>query len=227
MPSVPGWRWLDIRGLAESLLGERKNWPGATVSRVVYCTARVDKSDNSSAHDDQDVYLRALKATGSVDHIEYGQYTNRVKALPLAVKGGSDRQVLVHFGWPVMVNDAAGRRVPNATIMVSVACRGEKGSDVNVATHLLSDVLLDEVDAALVISNDSDLKLSVHQARTRVPVGVVNPSVNRLAGALHGDAQTGVGRHFWRQGTLPAISCQTRLAGTCRQADGDRLSFKA
>jgi hypothetical protein len=36
--------------------------------------------------------------------------------------------------------------------MVSVAHRDEKGSDVNVAAHLLLDVLLDEVDAALRFS---------------------------------------------------------------------------
>lgn len=196
---APGWRWLDIRALAEALLGERKNWPGAKISRIVYCTARVDKADNGSAHIDQDVYLRALAATRSVDHIEYGHYTNRVKTLPLALKGHNGRPVLARPGWPVMVNDDVGHRMQNATFMVSVACREEKGSDVNVATHLLSDVLLNEVDAAVVISNDSDLQLPISWARVRVPVGVVNPSVNPMAGALRGDAQTGAGCHFWRQ----------------------------
>lgn len=198
-PSAPGWRWLDIRALAEALLGERKNWPNARINRIVYCTARVDKSDNSSAHVDQDVYLRALAAIQSVDHIEFGHYTNRVKTLPLALKGRNDRPVLARPGWPIMVNDDAGHRMQNATFMASVACREEKGSDVNVATHLLSDVLLNEVDAVLVISNDSDLQLPISMARVRVPVGVVNPSVNLTAGALRGDAQTGAGRHFWRQ----------------------------
>jgi hypothetical protein len=198
-PSAPGWRWLDIRALAETLVGERKNWPGARINRIVYCTARINSSDNNSAHHDQDIYLRALKATGSVDHIEYGHYTNRVKTLPLARKDRNDRPVLTHPDWPVMVNDGTGHRIPNATFMVSVACREEKGSDVNVATHLLSDVLLDEVDAALVISNDSDLQLPISRARTRVPAGLINPSVNPMAGALRGDAQAGAGRHFWRQ----------------------------
>lgn len=197
-PSAPGWRWLNIRALAEALLRERKNWPSARINRIVYCTAQVDKTDNNSAHDDQDIYLRALEATRSVDHIEYGHYKNRVKTLPLARKDRDDRPILAHPDWPVMVNDA-GRRIPNATFMVSVACREEKGSDVNVATHLVSDILLKDVDAALVISNDSDLKLPINRARTRVPVGLVNPSVNPMAGALRGDAQAGAGRHFWRQ----------------------------
>lgn len=198
-PSAPGWRWLDIRVLADTLIAERKNWQGARIDRVVYCTARVDASDNRSAHDDQGIYIRALWATGSVDHIEYGRYVARVRSLPLAVKGHNDRPVLTRPNWPVMINDEAGQRVPNAVFMASVLCREEKGSDVNVATHLLSDVLMDEIDAAVVISNDSDLQLPVRQARMRVPVGVVNPSVNRMAGALRGDATTGAGRHFWRQ----------------------------
>lgn len=60
--------------------------------------------------------------------------------------------------------------------MVSVARREEKGSDVNVASHLLIDIFEQRVDAAVVISNDSDLALPVRHARQRVPVGLVNPT---------------------------------------------------
>ena len=40
------------------------------------------------------------------------------------------------------------------------------------------------VDGALVISSGSDLRLPVEQARRHVPVGIVNPSRNYLAGDL-------------------------------------------
>jgi hypothetical protein len=83
--------------------------------------------------------------------------------------------------------------------MVSYAHREEKGSDVNVASHLLVDVLTGSVDAAVVISNDSDLRFPVQFARSHVPLGVVNPSRNHLAGALRGQGSDGVGRHWWRQ----------------------------
>ena len=53
------------------------------------------------------------------------------------------------------------------------------------------------VDGALVISNDSDLRFPVKQARLHVPVGVVNPSRNYLAGDLRGAATAGAGRHWW------------------------------
>ena len=54
--------------------------------------------------------------------------------------------------------------------------------------HLLLDVLRGAVDGALVISNDSDLRFPVEQARQHVPIGVINPSRNYLAGDLCGTA---------------------------------------
>ncbi len=65
---MAGWRWLDLRSLTSSLAG----WPGAQLSRVVYCTAPISGADNPSGAAGQDVYLKALRASGSVDHIEYG-----------------------------------------------------------------------------------------------------------------------------------------------------------
>ncbi len=83
--------------------------------------------------------------------------------------------------------------------MVSYAHRGEKGSDVNVAAHLLRDILGGQIDAAIVISNDSDLRLPIAEARQRIPIGTVNPSKSMLAGDLRGNPTDGVGGHWWRQ----------------------------
>ena len=194
---TPGWRWLDLRALAADLTGRRTSWKGARVERVVYCTARIDAAANPSGHADQDVYLKALLAASSVDHIEYGTYVARVKNAPLAVKDPQGRPQLVAPAWPVMIQDGRGEPVGEAVFMVSYAKREEKGSDVNVAAHLLLDVLGNAVDGALVISNDSDLRFPVEQARQHVPVGVVNPSRNYLAGDLRGTPATGAGGHWW------------------------------
>lgn len=196
-----GWRWLDIRALSQRLVSRASRWQGAVISRVVYCTAVIDAATNPSGYNDQDIYLRALTTANSVDHIAYGSYVARVTYAPLAVKAASRSggPQLVHPQWPVMVQDANGNPVPGATFMVSYAHREEKGSDVNVAAHLLVDVLTGVVDAAVVISNDSDLEFPVSYARTRVPVGLVNPSGNYLAGALRGQRSDGVGSHWWRQ----------------------------
>jgi hypothetical protein len=83
--------------------------------------------------------------------------------------------------------------------MVSYAKREEKGSDVNVASHLLLDALRGAVDAAVVISNDSDLKLPVREARRIMPLGTVNPADRYTAGALSGSPGEGVGGHWWYQ----------------------------
>ncbi|MZD07905.1 NYN domain-containing protein [Streptomyces sp. SID5785] len=195
---VAGWRWLDIRGLATTLVGQRADWPGAGVARIVYCTARIDATTNASGHRDQDIYLKALAAAGSVDQIEYGKYVYRVKQAPLATKDSHGRPQLVTPQWPIMVQNG-GAPCNSAVFMASFANREEKGSDVNVATHLLIDVLTQTVDAAVVISNDSDLSFPLREARKRVPVGVVNPSRSYLAGDLRGAASEGVGRHWWRQ----------------------------
>jgi hypothetical protein len=61
------------------------------------------------------------------------------------------------------------------------------------------DVLQEDIDAAVVISNDSDLRFPLQQVRQRVPTGTVNPSPTHLAGALRGNAVGGAGRHWWRQ----------------------------
>jgi len=194
---APGWRWVDLRALAGSLFPP--SWASASVFRVVYCTARIDATENPSGHADQDTYLSALKESGNVDVIEYGYYVSRVKRAPLAKPDKAGRPILTRSSWPVMIRDSSDADVPDASFMVSHARREEKASDVNVAAHLLLDALQADVDAAIVISNDSDLRFPVREARKRLPVGTVNPSGSYLAGALKGSPSDGVGGHWWRQ----------------------------
>jgi hypothetical protein len=196
-----GWRWLDVRGLATDLVGRRQAWTaaGAHVHRIIYCTARIHGTSNPTGQQEQDVYLKALTASGSVDHIEYGHYVDRVKSAPLATRDASGHAVLAVPQWPVMIQDAAGSPMIGARFMVSYAHREEKGSDVNVGAHLLLDILQGDIEAAIVVSNDSDLRFPVQQARARVPVGTVNPHRRQLAGALRGTPADGVGGHWWLQ----------------------------
>ncbi|KQR17863.1 NYN domain-containing protein [Cellulomonas sp. Leaf334] len=194
-----GWRWLDVRALADRIVAANSGWTGATVTRVVYCTARISGADNPVGQREQDAYLRALKATRSADEIAMGVYVTRVTTAPLATKDAKSRPVITHPNWPVMVKDSTGARVSDAVFMVSVARREEKGSDVNVASHLLIDVLTGAIDAAVVISNDSDLEFPIAHARGIVPVGLVNPQRGFPAGRLNGDPNSGAGSHWWFQ----------------------------
>lgn len=197
--ATQGWRWLDLRSLVVDLIGRRRNWVDAEIERIIYCTAFIDGRTNPDGRRDQDIYIRALTGSGSVDHVELGKYVSRVKMAPLATRDSKGRPVLTTSAWPVMITDANQKPVHDAQFMVSYAHREEKGSDVNVAAWLLTDVLLDRVDAAVVISNDSDLRLPIDQARERVPVGLVNPTTAHLAGDLRGGQDDGVGRHWWHQ----------------------------
>ncbi len=197
--STAGWRWLDIRKLAENLVRDWSGWVNSSVERVVYCTARINGGGNPGGQRDQDVYLRALKAFGSADELAMGNYVARTATAPLAVADRKKRPVLTRPAWPIMIQNGSGGDEPNSIFMVSVARREEKGSDVNVASHLLLDVLDSRVDAAIVISNDSDLAFPVKEMRGRVPIGLVNPTAGFPAGKMNGAASDGVGQHWWYQ----------------------------
>ncbi|WP_440714212.1 NYN domain-containing protein [Gordonia sp. FQ] len=192
--STPGWRWLDVRGLASELCG----WDGAEISRVVYCTAKVDAKDDYGAHSDQNVYLRALRAHGSIDVLELGRYVAWPKIAPLAKEANSGRAEIIRPGGHTLPPGLPIWQKEDGTMYLArVRMREEKGSDVNVAAHLLADVLSGEVNAAIVISNDSDLALPLRIVRALVPLGTVNPGTKQLAGALRGSASEGPGRHWW------------------------------
>jgi len=138
---LPGWKWLNLRQLSQDILAAQSGWTDPRADRVVYCTARIRGANNQSGSRDQDTYLRALRAHSAVDVIEYGTYVTRVATNPLATRDRKGRPVLVRPDWPVMVQNDVGQPMPGARFMVSVARREEKGSDVNVAAHLLVDVL--------------------------------------------------------------------------------------
>ena len=197
----PGWRWLDLRKLSQRLLDGRPAWlaRGATLQRIVYCTAFIAGSYNAEGRRKQDRYIAALRQQGSFDVFEKGRFVSRLKTAPLATKGPGGKPVLTTSGWPVMVRDSEGNDVPDAVFIASHQHWEEKSTDVNVASHLLLDVVGGQVDAAIIISNDSDLRLPIRESRLRVPVGMVNPSSSQLAGDLRGEASHGAGGHWWYQ----------------------------
>jgi hypothetical protein len=198
----PGWKWLDFRALAQTLANDE--WPGDThtIERVVYCTASVKPTAmDPDLPKRQQIFINALRKSGSVDWVEYGTFLDKVKTRPLALRDKKGRPVLVRPQVPVLVKDGSDNRVSDAVFMVTVADREEKGSDVNVGTHLLLDALTSppNIDAAIVISNDSDLKLPVASVRQLMPLGIVNPGRGFTAGALQHDPTKCVPGQWERQ----------------------------
>lgn len=187
-----GWKWLDIRALLSTLASGR--WGAAvSVDRVVYCTAPLKPDPmNPDQVARQRRYIGALRAHRSIDHLEEGRFIEKVKIRPLALRGRrGGKPKLVKPQLPVYVKDGA-TQMPDASFFVSVADREEKGSDVNVASHLLLDALNERMQAAIVLSNDSDLALPVREVRRLMPLGIVNPGRGYTAGALEHDPDDSV-----------------------------------
>jgi hypothetical protein len=63
--------------------------------------------------------------------------------------------------------------------MVKIHKIEEKGSDVNLASHLVRDALTGQFEQALVISNDTDLVEPIRIAAAKAPVGIVAPRRHR------------------------------------------------
>ena len=78
----------------------------------------------------------------------------------------------------------------------------EKGSDVNLASHLVRDAYQQAFQVAVLITNDSDLAEPVRIVRQELnlPVGVLNPH------------QHHVDRTFHELPTLPAPRPSSRLS---------------
>jgi hypothetical protein len=127
--------------------------PKDRINHIRYFTATVSaRPDNPDAPQRQQVYLRALETIPGLS-IHYGHYLTHVTRMPLANP------------------PQRGART------VEVVKTEEKGSDVNLATYLLLDAFQRDCKVAVVISNDSDLKLPIEIAQTDlgIRVGVVNP----------------------------------------------------
>lgn len=125
--------------------------PRHQVVRIHYYTARVSAwPSDPDKPTRQQLYLRAL-ATVSNLQITYGEFLSHVVKMPLAA---------------------------DPTQRVEVIRTSEKGSDVNLATHLLYEGMRGEFEAAAVLSNDSDLSEPVRivAQELRKPVGILCPS---------------------------------------------------
>ncbi len=118
---------------------------------VKYFTARVlPRSDNPGQPLRQEIYLRALRSLGA--KCIFGRYLSH----------------------EVMMRAADPTAGPP---FVRVIKTEEKGSDVNIAAHMLLDAFRNEYDCAVLVSGDSDLKTPVEMVRHDFSktVGVINP----------------------------------------------------
>lgn len=149
------YRWVDLEALCRCYIK-----PGFEFVGAKYFTAKLkDRPENPGQGERQRRYLRALKTLPNVE-IFYGQFLVRTAIRQL--------------------EKLPKRRRRGDIGLRSVWIHEEKGSDVNLATHLIADGFRARYDLAVVISNDSDLKMPVEFVRDAFnPVGIINPHGDR------------------------------------------------
>lgn len=183
-PLVNGWKWLDLRSLAKRVVSANSGWPEDADFKVVYATSEVTDSPASLAR--QQKYILALRAYGSVDNVLYGTFRSAVRESPVALRGSASAAPLQFSADPLPAAHWTHFEAETSHLLVSHRRRDEKGSDVNLATSLVVDALTRQIDAAVLVSNDSDFELPLSTVRQFIPVGVVNPRGNYTAGRLRG-----------------------------------------
>ena len=125
--------------------------PMHNILGIKYFTAVVGARPSDPAKPQrQATYFRALRTIPNLT-IHQGQFRTRQIKLPLSNT--------------------------NPARMVYVDKTEEKGSDVNLASHLLMDGFRNAYELGIVISNDSDLETPVRIVRDelRLQIGVLNP----------------------------------------------------
>jgi uncharacterized LabA/DUF88 family protein len=142
------YKWLDLNLFCKNIL------PKNNIHKIKYFSAKVvSRNGNPDKPLRQQIYWRALKTLPNLSIIE-GSFITKPVRLPLLSTLYSKHPKIVE----VMRTE-------------------EKGSDVNLAVHLLNDAYKNDFDIAVVISNDSDLLESIKLVKTELKkaVGLINP----------------------------------------------------
>lgn len=158
--NYPDSKWVDPSELA------RRTLPKNDVTKVRYFTARVSGRLDADAPRRQQLYLDALHSVPEIE-IHYGTFLEKPKYAGLV----KPQLVRDHD------NQIPFRPWPDVAYVWKTE---EKGSDVNIATYLLIDGFQEKYEAAVVLSNDSDLcePIRLGNEILRKPIGLLSPVKN-------------------------------------------------
>lgn len=122
--------------------------PDDEIHRVRYFTALTVGAASSTIRQQQETYIRALRTISGLT-VHLGLFVAHKRAMPRADGGGTVEELRTD----------------------------EKGSDVNLASHLLLDACSGDFDKALIVSNDNDFAFPVRAVRDRLglTIGVSCP----------------------------------------------------
>jgi len=205
------YRLLDVCVFSDSILHNTD----CKIAAIKYFTARV-KNDPSNPEQRarQNTYLLALDTLPNCERIE-GQYRSHVKPNQVAPP---DRKHLPNYvrplspwlnpqelntriwdelgGWPICEG-------PN----IDIIDYEEKGSDVNIAVHMLNDAWKGAIECAVLVSNDSDLAEACKMVKERgVNIGLVTKA-ERPTGKLrmHADFHRHIKKGHLKGSQLPEL----------------------
>ena len=154
-------KWLNIARMCELLL------PRNTINEIKYFTANVTARQGDPDQPlRQQMYFRALETIPNLSIIRGTFLTNHARMLKVGCPPDKDSSY------------------------VQVIKTEEKGSDVNLATHLLYDACRGKFECAVVVSKDSDLCEPIRIVREELglTVGLLNPGKKKsLALIPHAD----------------------------------------
>ena len=180
------FKWLDLSGLFRTLLK-----PNHDILKIKYFTAHVSgRSKDQLQPQRQNAYLRALEHHCPEVEIYFGRFRTHAVLMPLA--------------------DSS-----NTAKFAKVMKTEEKGSDVNLAVHLLNDAWMNAYDCAIVVTNDSDVAEAMRlvKALKTKQIGLVTPRPRYPSRHLmiHADFSHRIGSVALRNNQLPSPIPGTKI----------------
>lgn len=181
------YKWLDFKTFFQKILD-----PKHKILSIKYFTAMVSGKFDPNQPVRQRTFIRAIQKYIPELSVYYGSFTTHEVIAPLAYEG---------------------KKYKGYTFKVPVYKTEEKGSDVNLAIHLLNDAWKDKYDCAVVVSNDSDLaeSLKIIKNDHKKVIGLINPRPKKPARELMRYA------NFYktiREGVLRDSQLPDSIAGT-------------
>jgi len=161
------YKWLDLERFCDQLL------PKNTIHKIYYFTAKVDaRPHDPDQPTRQQAYLHALATLPRVE-VHLGNFMSSVISQVVVDTDPVTGRYLRTGGKPVLKVDPA----TGAPEKVWTYKSEEKGSDVNLAAHLLRDAYQGNCACAVIISNDSDLLTPIRMAKADcgLKIGLVPP----------------------------------------------------
>lgn len=149
------YKWLNPEALCQRLLSQDSK-ATYTINQIKYFSARIiDTPDDLGKSQRQNEYFRVLRTLPNLEVI-LGHYSKHIKEMRLEPPIELEEEI-------PFINKTKKRKIDRWTVVKFE----EKGSDVNLATHILVDAVDNNFDVAVVISNDSDLRAPLRFAKNK------------------------------------------------------------